>query len=454
MFNSLSENLSNIFDKLKGKGVLSEDDVSAAMREVRVALLEADVALPVVKDFVQRVKERAVGQEVVKSVSPGQMVIKIVQDSLEQLLGEAVPVNLNATPPVVFIMVGLQGSGKTTSSAKLALKLKKEHNKKILLASLDVYRPAAQDQLEVLGKQIDVASLPIVKDEKPEAITKRAMETGRLEGYDVVILDTAGRLHIDQALMSELQAVKNIAKPTETMLVADSLTGQDAVNIASEFNEKIGLTGIILTRVDGDGRGGAALSMRHVTQCPIKFMGVGEKITEFEVFHPNRIASRILDMGDIVSLVEKATQEVDEKEAGKLEKKLRKGQFDLNDLASQLKMMRKMGGMGSLMSMLPGIGKMKKQIDEAGGVDDRQLVRLESIIYSMTKQERMYPKVINGSRKRRIASGAGVEVPEVNRLLKQHKQMSTMMKRLGKMDKKTMMRSGLGNLMNGAKFPQ
>lgn len=453
MFTNLSDNLGKILSKLKGKGVLSEDDVNSAMREVRIALLEADVALPVVKDFIARVKERAVGQEVIKSVSPGQMVVKIVQDNIEELLGEAVEVNLNTTPPAVIMMVGLQGSGKTTSTAKLALRLKDRHNKKVLLASLDVYRPAAQEQLEVLGKQISVASLPIVAGEKPEAITKRAMEAGRLEGYDVVILDTAGRLHIDAELMDELKAVRALSKPVEIFLVADSLTGQDAVNIASEFNEKVGLTGIILTRVDGDGRGGAALSMRHVTGCPIKFMGVGEKITEFEAFHPNRIASRILGMGDIVSLVEKAVAEVDANEAARLEKKMKKGQFDLDDLASQMKMMRKMGGVGGIMGMMPGLGKLKKQVDAAGGIDDRMLIRLESIIYSMTKQERRFPKVINGSRKRRIAAGAGVDVPEVNRLLKQHKQMGGMMKKFGKMDKKTLMRSGLGNVL-GPKFPQ
>lgn len=447
MFESLSDNLSKVFSKLKGKGVLSEDDVSAAMREVRIALLEADVALPVAKDFIAKVKEKAVGEKVIKSVSPGQMVVKIVQDNLEEMLGsDESELNLNAAPPAVIMMVGLQGSGKTTSSGKLANILQNKRKKKVLMASLDVYRPAAQEQLEVLGKQISVATLPIVKDEKPVAITKRALEAGRLEGYDVVILDTAGRLHIDEELMVELQEVKRLSNPVETLLVADSLTGQDAVNIAGQFNEKVGLTGIVMTRIDGDGRGGAALSMRAVTGCPIKFMGVGEKISEFEPFHPNRVASRILGMGDVVSLVEKAAETVQSEDMKQLEKKIKRGQFDMNDLAKQFKMMRKMGGMGGLMAMIPGVGKMKKQIDESG-VDDHMILQQESIIYSMTKAERVNPKLINGSRKRRIAAGSGVSVPEVNKLIKQHKQMEVMMKKLGKMDKKTLMRGGLGKLM-------
>jgi signal recognition particle subunit SRP54 len=447
MFESLSDNLNKVFSKLRGKGVLSEDDVNSAMREVRVALLEADVSLSVAKDFIAKVKERAVGADVVKSVSPGQMVVKIVQDNLEAMLGsDESELNLKATPPVVIMMVGLQGSGKTTSSGKLANFLKMKRSKKILLASLDIYRPAAQEQLEILGKQISVDSLPIIKGEKPFEITKRAMQEGKLGSYDIIILDTAGRLHIDEELMQELQQVKKIANPTETLLVADSLTGQDAVNIASQFNEKVGITGIILTRIDGDGRGGAALSMRAVTGCPIKFMGVGEKISEFEPFHPNRIASRILGMGDVVSLVERAVENVDSEDAKKMEAKMRKGQFDLNDLAKQFKMMRKMGGVGGLMGMIPGLGKMKKEIDESG-VDDRMIIRQESMIYSMTKQERRNPKLINASRKRRIAAGAGVSVQDLNRLLKQYLQMAGMMKKLGRMDKKSMMRSGIGKLM-------
>lgn len=459
MFDSLSNNLNKIFTKLKGRGALSEDDVNSAMREVRIALLEADVSLPVVKDFISRVKERAVGEEVVKSISPAQMVIKIVQDNLTETLGsEASEINLSVTPPAVIMMTGLQGSGKTTSSAKLALRLKEKHNKKVLMASLDVYRPAAQKQLSVLGEQTSVSVVPIVEGQKPAQITKRALEMGRLEGYDVIILDTAGRLHIDSELMDELLEVKKLANPVETFLVADSLTGQDAVNIASEFNEKIGITGLILTRVDGDGRGGAALSMKQATGCPIKFMGVGEKISEFEVFHPERVASRILGMGDVVSLVEKAVENVDEDEAKRMEKKLRKGQFDMDDLAKQLKMMRKMGGIGGMMGLIPGLNKFKKQIDS--NVDDRTILRLESIIYSMTRQERKSPKIINGSRKRRIAAGAGVDIPEVNKLIKQHKQMEGVLKKIGRMDKKTLMRSGLGGMFSGnmaqefSKFPK
>lgn len=450
MFESLGDNLSKIFSTLKGKGFLSEEDVNKAMREVRIALLEADVALPVVKEFINKVKEKAVGQEVIKSVSPAQMVIKIVQDNLTETLGsETAELNLNVPVPAVIMMVGLQGSGKTTSAAKLALYLQKKRNKKVMLASLDIYRPAAQKQLEILAGQIGAGSLPIIEGEQPEEITNRALKEARLGGYDILILDTAGRLHIDADLMKELQRVKSIASPAETLLVADCLTGQDAVNIAKQFNEQIGVTGITLTRVDGDGRGGAALSMRSVTGCAIKFIGVGEKVSEFEEFHPSRIASRILGMGDIVALVESAAEHIDAEDAKKLQDKMKKGQFSLDDLAKQFKNMRKMGGIGSLMSMIPGVGKIKKQLDEAGGVDERLLVRQESIIYSMTKQERRYPKVINGSRKRRIAQGAGVEVQEVNRLLKQFRSMEKMMRKFSQMDKKSIMRGGLKGLMGG-----
>ena len=441
MFESLSDNIGAIFTKLKGKGYLSEDDVNAAMREVRIALLEADVALPVAKDFIAKVKERAVGEEVIKSVSPAQMVIKIVQDNLTEMLGsEAAELNLQAVPPVVVMMAGLQGSGKTTTTAKLALHLKDKQKKKALMASLDVYRPAAQQQLETLGSQAQVDTLPIVEGEKPEAITKRALELAKLEGYDVLFLDTAGRLHIDNELMDELQAVKKLANPTEILLIADSLTGQDAVNVAEQFNQQIGITGIVLTRIDGDARGGAALSMRAVTGCPIKFLGSGEKMHELEPFHPERIAQRILGMGDVVSLVEKAAETVDQEEAAKLEKKMRKGQFDFNDLASQLKNIKKMGGMGSLMGMLPGIGKLKDKIDGAG-MDEKVIDRQVAIINSMTKKERLDPKLMNASRKRRIAAGSGMTIQDVNRLLKQFKQMQMMMKKFGKMDKKTLMRS-------------
>lgn len=448
MFESLSENLGKIFDKLKGRGFLSEDDVNAAMREVRIALLEADVALPVVKDFIQKVKEKAIGAEVLKSVSPSHMVVKIVQDHLEAMLGsDAAGLNLAATPPVVLMMVGLQGSGKTTTSAKIALRLKEKQNKKTLLASLDVARPAAQEQLAVLAKQAGVASLPIIPQENPVAIAKRALQTAKLEGYDIVILDTAGRLHVDEALMQELEAIRQLSNPVETLLVADSLTGQDAVNVAKTFHERLGLTGIILTRIDGDGRGGAALSMRAVTGCPIKFLGSGEKLAELEEFHPSRVASRILGMGDIVSLVERAAENINQQEAAQLAKKIQKGNFDLNDLSAQLKTIRKMGGLGGMMGMLPGIGKLKNKLGEAN-IDEKVINRQEAIISSMTKQERLHAKLINASRKRRIATGAGVTVQEVNRLLKQHQDMATMMKKLGKMDKKSFMRSGLGNLFS------
>lgn len=442
MFENLTERLGDVFERLKKKGALKEADVDAALREVRVALLEADVALPVVKDFVAAVKEKAVGQEVIKSVTPGQMVVKIVHDQLAETLGdERSELNLATTPPAAILMVGLQGSGKTTSSAKLALRLKNKERKKVLMASLDIYRPAAQQQLEVLGKQAEIATLPIIMGEQPTAITKRAMETGRLEGYDVVILDTAGRLHIDMQLMAEVAQVRDIAKPIETLLVTDAMTGQDAVTVAKEFNEKVGVTGIVLTRVDGDARGGAALSMKQVADAPIKFMGIGEKIDEFEPFHAERIAGRILGMGDVVSLVEKASETIEKEEAEKLAKKVMKGQFTLEDLLSQLRQIRKMGDLKGLMGMLPGVGKMKKQLDEAN-VDDKMIARQEAIILSMTVKERQNPKVINASRRKRIAAGAGTTVPEVNRLLKQHKQMSSVMKKVGKMGKKSFLRSG------------
>jgi len=447
MFSNLSGKLTGIFDKLRGRGVLSEADIDSALREVRIALLEADVALPVVKDFIQSLKEKAVGAEIVKSISPAQMVIKLVQDHLTRLLGsEYSELNLAATPPAVVLMVGLQGSGKTTSTGKLALRLKNRQNKKILLASLDVYRPAAQQQLEVLAKQVGVDSLPIVEDEQPYAITKRALETGKLEGYDVILLDTAGRLHIDEALMQELQDIKKISNPVETLLVADSLTGQDAVNIASEFHSKIGITGIILTRLDGDGRGGAALSMRAVTGQPIKFAGMGEKLSDFEEFHPARIAGRILDMGDVVSLVEKAAETIDKQEAEKMAAKLQEGKFDFDDLLSQLRTMKKMGGVSGLMSMLPGVGKIKEQMANAN-IDENMLARQEAIILSMTIKERKNPKLLNGGRKQRIAKGSGTTVQEINKLFKGWQQMETMMKQMKKLGKQGMLRGGLKNLL-------
>lgn len=446
MFESLSQRLSSVFDKLTGRGALSEADVTEALREVRVALLEADVALPVVKDFVARVKERAIGQDVVKSVSPGQMVVKIVHDELINTLGtEGVELNLNAVPPAVILMVGLQGSGKTTTSGKLAIRLKKDR-KKVLLASLDVYRPAAQQQLEILAKQADVGSLPIIMGEMPVAITKRALEMGRKEGYDVVILDTAGRLHIDQELMAEVAAVRDVAKPVETLLVADAMIGQDAVTLAREFNEKVGVTGIVLTRVDGDSRGGAALSMRAVTGRPIKFLGMGEKLDALEVFHPDRVAGRILGMGDVVSLVEKAMENVDQEEAEKLAKRIEKGKFDLNDMLSQFKQVEKMGDLKGILGMMPGIGKMAAQLKDAK-IDNKAVGRQKAIIQAMTPAERRNPDLIKASRKKRIAAGAGVAIQDVNKLLKQHQQMADVMKKVGKLGQKGLMRHGLGGLL-------
>jgi signal recognition particle subunit SRP54 len=441
MFESLSGKLGEVFDRLRKRGALTEEDVSEALREVRIALLEADVALPVVKDFVAKVRERAVGQEVIRSVTPGQMVVKIVHDTLIETLGsEGVELTYGA-PPSAILMVGLQGSGKTTTSAKIAVRLKAREKKKVLLASLDVYRPAAQQQLAVLGEQGGIATLPIVFGEMPVAIARRAMDTGRREGFDVVILDTAGRLHIDQALMAEVQQVRDVAKPAETLLVADAMTGQDAVTLAREFNEKVGVTGIVLTRIDGDARGGAALSMRAVTGRPIKFLGTAEKLDGLEVFHPDRIAGRILGMGDVVSLVEKAAETIKQEDAEKLARKMQKGEFDLDDLLGQLRQIKKLGDMKGLLGMLPGIGKMKKQIDEAK-LDDRMILRQEAIILSMTPKERKHPDVIKASRKKRIAAGSGTSVQDVNKLLKQHQMMADMMKKMGKMGKKGLLGGG------------
>ncbi|MGE5504116.1 MAG: signal recognition particle protein [Actinomycetota bacterium] len=446
MFESLSSKLGKVFERLTGRGALSEADVTEAMREVRVALLEADVALPVVKDFIARVRDRAVGQDVVKSVTPGQMVVKIVHDELVATLGtEGVELNLNAVPPVAILMVGLQGSGKTTTSAKIAARLKKER-KKVLLASLDVYRPAAQQQLAILAGQADVGSLPVIMGEMPVAIAKRAMETGRKEGYDVVILDTAGRLHIDEALMAEVQQVRDVVKPTETLLVTDAMTGQDAVTLAREFNEKVGVTGIVLTRIDGDARGGAALSMRHVTGRPIKFLGAGEKLDALEVFHPDRIAGRILGMGDVVSLVEKAIDTIEHDEAERLAKRIEKGKFDLDDMRAQFKQVRRMGDLKGILGMLPGIGKIAGQLKDAK-LDDKLVARQEAIILSMTMAERRNPDLIKASRKKRIAAGCGLSVQDVNRLLKQYQQMADMMKKVGKMGQKGLMRHGIGGLL-------
>ncbi|MGF1594262.1 MAG: signal recognition particle protein [Kiloniellaceae bacterium] len=450
MFDSLQERLSGVFDKLTRRGALSEADVGAALREVRVALLEADVALPVVKDFVEGVREKAVGQEVLRSVTPGQMVVKIVHDHLIETLGrESVGLDLRATAPVGIMLVGLQGSGKTTSCAKIAKRLQEREKKKVLMASLDVRRPAAQEQLKVLGLQAGVATLPVVPGEPPVAIARRAMQSGALEGYDVVLLDTAGRLAIDEELMAEVVAVRDAAKPHESLLVADAMTGQDAVNVASAFKDRVGLTGIVLTRVDGDARGGAALSMRAVTGCPIKLIGVGEKLDALEGFHPDRVASRILGMGDVVSLVEKAAETIEAEEAEKLAKKLQKGTFDLDDFAKQLQQMQKMGGLSSLMGMLPGMSGAQMQQLKKAKLDDSVVKRQLAMLSSMTPAERRKPEVIKASRKQRIAAGSGTTVQDVNKLLKQHKDATRVMKRVQKMGKKGMMRGGLGGLMGG-----
>ncbi|MCA3260628.1 MAG: signal recognition particle protein [Telmatospirillum sp.] len=446
MFESLSTKLGSVFDKLRGRGALSEADVDAALREVRVALLEADVALQVVKDFVAGVKLEAIGQQVVRSVTPGQMVVKIVNDKLVETLGStAVELNLRATPPVAILMLGLQGSGKTTTSAKLAKRLAQKDRKKVLLASLDVRRPAAQEQLAVLGRQVEVETLPIVAGQDPVAIAKRAMDVGRNEGYDIVILDTAGRLSIDDELMAEAAAVRDAVGPTESLLVVDALTGQDAVNTATQFNTRLGVTGIVMTRVDGDQRGGAALSMRAVTGKPIKFVGLGEKMDALDVFYPDRIAGRILGMGDIVGLVEKAQENVAAEDAEKLARKLKSGDFDFNDMLSQLEQLKKMGGLGGVMNMLPGVQKMKAQMANAN-IDEKVVGRQTAIIRAMTKKERRDSKLLNGSRKRRIAAGSGTSVEEVNRLVKQFMEMSRVMKQMGKLGQKGMMRTGIGNL--------
>ena len=421
---------------------------ASALREIRIALLEADVALPVIKQFIDDVRPKAIGAEVLRAIAPAQMVVKIVHDHLIETLGAGAPLNLNAVPPVPILMLGLQGSGKTTTAAKLARLLKERERKKVLLASLDVHRPAAQEQLAILAKQIDVPSLPVVAGEQPVAIAKRAMDVARREAYDVVILDTAGRLHIDEALMFEVAAVSQAVNPADSLLVADAMTGQDAVNLAKSFSERVGITGIVLTRVDGDARGGAALSMRGVTGKPIKFLGTGEKLDAIEAFRPERIAGRILDMGDVVSLVEKAAETIEQEDAEKLAKKMAKGQFDLDDLAAQLRQVRKMGGMGGIMGMLPGVQKIKRQINEAN-LDEGLIKRQEAIIGSMTKRERKDPHVLNASRRRRIAAGSGTTVPEINRLLKQYQDMATMMKKMNKLGQKGLMRHGIGALMPG-----
>ncbi|HUO92582.1 MAG TPA: signal recognition particle protein [Rhizomicrobium sp.] len=431
MFDSLQSRLGGVFDKLRGRGALTEADVDEGLKEIRAALIDADVSLPVVEDFIRQVRPQAIGENVIRSVTPGQQVVKIVHDALVETLGhDNAALNLGSAPAPI-LMVGLQGSGKTTTSAKLGMMLQNNEKKRVLMASLDVRRPAAMEQLKILGEQAGVATLPILPNQMPVDIAKRALASARVGGYDVLILDTAGRQHIDEALMSEVAQVRDAVKPHETLLVADSLTGQDAVNIAKSFNERVALSGIILTRADGDARGGAALSMRKVTGAPIKFLGLGEKLDALEAFHPERVAARILDMGDVVSLVEKAAETVDKEQAEKLARKLKKGEFDMNDLADQLKQMHKLGGMQGVLSMLPGVGKVKDQLAQAG-FDDKMLKRQEAIISSMTKKERVKPDIINGSRRKRIATGAGVDVSEVNKLLKMHRQMSDVMKKIGR----------------------
>ena len=446
MFEALGDKLGGVFDNLTGRGALSEKDVNAAMREIRVALLEADVALPVVKDFIEKIKVEAVGEKVIKSVKPGQQIVKIVHDALIQMLGgtlsedesdiEAAAVssqlNLAGKPPVAILMAGLQGSGKTTSTGKIGKFLKERGKRKVLLASLDTNRPAAMEQLGILAEQTGNGFLPIVKGQSALDIAKRAMDEGKKGGYDVVFLDTAGRTTINDELMDEVAAIAEATNPIETLLVADALTGQDAVETAKRFHARLPLTGLVLTRIDGDGRGGAALSMRAVTGLPIKFLGTGEKLDGLEAFDAERLAGRILGQGDIVSLVEKASQVIDEKDAAKMAKKMEKGTFDLDDLGRQLGQMQKMGGMGGLMKMMPGMGKMKKQLDAAGGVDDKLLKQQQAIILSMTPQERKKPELLKASRKKRIAAGSGMSVQEVNKLLKMHRQMSDMMKKMGK----------------------
>jgi signal recognition particle subunit SRP54 len=465
MFDSLSDRLGGVFDRLRGRGALTEADVRAAMREVRVALLEADVALPVARDFVDKITEQAVGQQVLRSITPGQQVVKIVHDGLVEMLGaDESELNLGVTPPAVVMMVGLQGSGKTTTTAKIAKRLTSgqggRDRKKVLMASLDVNRPAAQEQLAILGEQTEVATLPIVVGQQPVDIARRAIQAAKLQGFDVLMLDTAGRLHVDQGLMDEMKAVADIAKPQEILLVVDSLTGQDAVNVARAFSDQVPLTGVVLTRMDGDARGGAALSMRAVTGKPIKFAGTGEKLDAIEGFHPSRVAGRILGMGDVVSLVERAAESIQQEDAERMAQRLSKGQFDMNDLRSQLQQMKKMGGIGALAGMIPGMKKAQAAMSQSG-MDDRILLRMDAIITSMTPKERTKPELLNAKRKIRVANGSGTTVQDVNKLIKMHQEMATAMKRIKKMGGlKGMMAmlgkggpggglGGLGNAMGG-----
>ncbi len=448
MFEKLSNKFSGIFEKLTNKGSLTKNDIEKALKDVRLALLEADVSLDIVKDFIKSIEVNAYGQEITKSITPGQQVIKIVNDELIKTL--TCDKNLNSdlkidTPPASILMVGLQGSGKTTSTVKIAKRLKEKNKKKVLVASLDTSRPAAMEQLEILGNQVDIDTLPIIKNQSPIEITRRAKQQALLGGYDVYILDSAGRLHIDQELMKEISSIKSETNTKETLLVVDGLTGQDAVNVAKEFDNNVGISGVILTRMDGDGRGGAALSMKAVTGKPIKFVGMGEKLSDLEEFHPERIASRILGMGDIVSLVEKAQENVEADKAEKMIKRLQKGLFTMNDLKLQLEQMVKMGGVGGILGMMPGVKKMSKQI-ESSGMNDNSIRKQIALIQSMTKKERMYPNILQASRKKRISKGAGVEVSDLNKLIKMHRQMADMMKKIGKSGNKGMLRGMIGQL--------
>jgi len=432
MFENLTNKLETIFSKLKKSPSLNEEQVDTGLKEIRLALLEADVALSVTKDFIERIRPKALGQEILRSISPGQMIVKIVYDELVNFLGEKnQELNFNSTPPACILLVGLQGSGKTTSAVKLAKLIEKKHNKKVMLVSLDIYRPAAQEQLKILAEANEINHLPVINGQQPLDITKRALNAATLNSSDVIIFDTAGRTQVDLVMMNEIKQIKELVKPTETILVADSLTGQIAANVAKEFDNTINVSSIILTRIDGDGRGGAALSMKHITNKPIKYIGVGEKIDDIELFHPERIANRILGMGDVVTLVEKASQGLDEEKLKKAEEQFKKGLFTLDDYLSQLRQMKKMGGMEGVLSLLPGVNKIKEQMDNAS-IDEKIITTNEAIILSMTKKEREDPKVINGSRKKRIATGAGADVSTINKLLKQFKMMTEMMKKMSK----------------------
>ena len=443
MFENLTNKFEEIFSSLKKAPSLDEKQVDEGLKGIRLALLEADVSLDVVKEFISRVKPKALGQEIIRSTSPGDMVVKIVYDEIVSFLGDKnSEISLNAVPPVPIMLVGLQGSGKTTSTSKLAKFLEKNNKKKVMMASLDVYRPAAQEQLRLLGEQNNIETLPIIEGQLPADICRRALSAANLNGCEVVLFDTAGRTQIDFQMMNEIKQIETIINPAETILVADSLTGQVAANVAKEFKNTVNLSGIILTRADGDGRGGAALSMKYVAEVPIKFLGVGEKIENFEVFHPDRIANRILGMGDIVSLVEKASEDLDQENLKKTEEKLKKGQFSMEDYLSQLRQMKKMGGIEGIMSFLPGVSKIKSQMDQSG-IDEKIITQNEAVILSMTKQERENPKIINGSRKKRIANGSGTDIATINKLLKQFKMMSEMMKKMSKGNMKGMADKGI-----------